>query len=118
MTITKTHTTAILTGTPLAAKDRAAIRSWRGSTQAGRGTRVDFMTDHEAFSEVAEVAIKAPGGPLGPTRIIVRMMFRERATGDAVVVDGEGLEIGRGASMVAALGRPGVALTQGGNQGR
>ena len=77
----------------------AASRHPPGSQTLDRGgcppaPRLSFAHDHEHYPELAEVARQGR---------IVLMAYREAATGAAVVVCGEGPEIGRGQTMAQAL---------------
>ncbi len=101
MTQTPTpNASALLTGAPMDRKDRAALRAFRAAGGAGRGARLSFAHDHDRYPELAEVARQGR---------IVLMAYREAATGAAVVVCGDGHEIGRGASMGEALELAGAA---------
>ena len=102
---------ASFTGAMLFPADAAALAAW----SALPGLRMTITTDHERYPEMAEgflplsQAERRAGSGVQheadcEAGVLTFMAYRDAATGEAVVVDGgDGLELGRGADMAAAL---------------
>ena len=87
-----------LAGIAMGPADHACLTAWAAS---GRRWRLEIAPSPDRFEELAHVYL--PSTATGPGDFLAYIAFRAAATGEAVVVDERGAELGRAADMADAL---------------
>lgn len=96
-----------LLGVAMSSADHTTLARW----SIFRAYRVVIAPDHDCYEEIAECyGPNDTSNLLGSTEMdqiteerLVLMVYRDRFTGEAVVTEGDGYEVGRSGDMGAAL---------------